>query len=221
VPQLAFAAECEQGYIELQRPSIKGQTNVVFDNVSNSSVRRFADSSVMLRLIKQHKVFELERGPSGTVQESWQFSAEDFDDCIGPDRSKVVFSEPVPEERVPANLLSYRRPPDPVSTQQPGDASTFSYCLWRSSAPAPSGNAEAIIIRGLYAAEKAANDACHKIDVFERSGGNEKLLGNFRLYGVSELMPAPPGIDVGAHNWLNVIVREVFGIKFAFETGKE
>lgn len=221
VPQLAFAAECEQGYVELQPPSIMGPTNVVFDNVSNSSVRRFADSSVMLALIKRHKVFEIERGPSGAVQESWQFSAEEFDDCIGPDRSKVVFSEPVPEERVPANLLSYRKPPDPISTQQPSRVSTFSYCLWRSSAPAPNGDAEAIIIRGSYAAEKAANDACHKIDVLERSGGNEKLLGSFRLYGVSKLMPAPPGIDVGAHNWLTVIVSEVFGIKFAFETDKD
>lgn len=211
VPQLAFSAECGQGYAELQPPSISRRTNVVFDDVSNSSVRRFADSSVMLTLIKQHNVFEVERGPSGALQESWKFRAEDFDDCIGPDRSKVVFSEPFPEERVPANLLPYRKPP--------GDVSTFSYCLWRSSAPAPDGNAQAIIIRGSYASEKAANDACHKIDVLERSGGNEKLLGSFRLYGVSKLMPAPPGIEVRGHNWLNVIVSEVFGI--AFETDRK
>lgn len=221
VPQLAFSAECGQGYAELQPPSIRRPTNVVFDNVSNSSVRRFADSSVMLRLIKQHNVFEIERGPSGTLQESWQFSAENFDNCIGPDRSKVVFSEPVPEERVPANLLPYRLPPDPASTQQPSHVSTFSYCLWRSSVPVPNGNAEAIIIRGSYASEKAADQACRKIDVLQRSDGNEKLLGSFELHGVSKLMPAPPGIDVSSQNWLNVIVSEVFGIKFAFETNKE
>lgn len=221
MPQLALSAECGQGSVELQPSSIRGPTNVVFDDVSNSSVRRFADSSVMLTLIKTHKVFEIERGPNGTLQESWQFSAEDFDNCIGPDRSKVVSSETFPDGSVPANLLPYRNPNESGSAQQPGRVSTLSYCLWRSSAPAPGGNAEAIIIRGSYAAEKAANDACHKIDVLERSNGLEKLLGSFRLYGVSKLMPAPPGIDVSGRNWLNVIVRNVFGIKFAFETGSE
>ncbi len=194
---------------------------MVFDDVTNSSVRRFADSSVMLALIKRHKVFEVERGPTGAMQESWQFSAENFDNCTGPDRSKVVFSETVSEEGVPAELLPYRKLADPVAAQQPGHVSTLMYCLWRSSAPAPSSDAEAIIIRGSHAAEKAANDACHKIDVLERSNGGEKLLGSFRLYGVSKLMPAPPGIPISDHNWLTVLVSDVFGIKFAFETSRE
>lgn len=213
-PRLAFTAECGQGYVELQPPSIKNQTNVVFDDVGNSSVRRFADSSVMLTLINKHNVFEIERDPGGVVQESWQFSAENFNDCIGPERSKVAFREPFPEGNVPAHLLSYRKLPDPVAAQQPDHVSEFSYCLWRSSAPEPNSDAEAVIIRGSYAAEKAANDACHKIDVVERSGGNEKLLGSFRLYGSGRVKPARSGIDVTAQNWLNIIVSEIFGIKF-------
>lgn len=221
VPQLAFTAECGQDYVELQPPSITGRTNVVFDDAGNSSVRRFADSSVMLTLINKHNVFEIERGPGGVVQESWQFSAENFNDCIGPERSKVVFREPFPEGNVPAHLLPYRKLPDPVAAQQPDHISEFSYCLWRSSAPAPNSDAEAVIIRGSYAAEKAANGACHKIDVVERSGGNEKLLGSFRLYGSGRVMPAPPGIEVGGHNWLNVIVSEIFSIKFVFSTNKQ